>query len=141
MTLGINTLVDAIAPILIGRLANNLCPGAEGALVVGVDVVHKNVEPLAYSAAERSWTLPCFNLRREPQHDQAVLQLYLAVHYLAGLVSHSQADFKAKGFDQKIYGGGEVVIKKVRSDSRHVARGIWDHVDASSRVLVGKESF
>jgi hypothetical protein len=57
------------------------------------------------------------------------------VHYRTGLVSHSQADFKAKGFDQPIYGGGDVVIKKVRSDSRHVARGIWDHVDASLERL------
>jgi hypothetical protein len=124
MTLGVNTLINAITPILIGRFAMDFCSGADGALVVSVYVVHEDVESRAHSAAERSRTLPRFDLGREPQHDEAVLQLYLPMYDCAILVGHPEAYFKAKSFDQPVNGGGNVVIKKMRSDSGHVLRGI-----------------
>jgi len=124
MTLGINTLVDAIAPILIGRLAVDLCPRVDGALIVGVDVVYEDIESAANFAAECAWTLPRFNLGRQPQHDEAVLQLYLPMHDCAILIGHPEADFEAKSLNQPIYRGGDVIVKEMGSDSGHVMRGI-----------------
>ena len=51
MTFGVNTLIDAIAPKLIGRFAEDLCPGVEGALVVSVHVVDKDVESATHFVA------------------------------------------------------------------------------------------
>jgi len=124
MTFGVNTLIDTIAPILIGRLAVDLCPRVDSALIVGVDVVYEDIESAANFAAECAWTLPRFNLGCEPQHDETFLQLYLPMHDCAILIGHPQAYFKAKSFDQPIYGGPNIVIKEVGSDSGHVMRGI-----------------
>jgi len=124
MALRVYALVDAVAPELIGRFVKNPGASAQGALIVGVNVIHEDVESLADAAIECPRTFPGGIFGSKAQHDKAVGKLHLAMHNSAILVGHPQADFEPKGFAQPVNGRGDVVVKEVRGDSGHVVRGI-----------------
>jgi len=143
MTLRVHTLIDAVTIKLFRQFACNLRASTPRALVVGVNVVNKNVEPLTYFAAERLRSPTRRTLGREPDHDKAVSHFQIAVHHGAVFVGHPQSYFETKSFNQPINGGGNVIVKKMRSDSRHVVGWVWNHVllfkvtAIANRELVG----
>src|SRR5829696_7617231 len=89
MPFRVNTLVDTVAVELFSQWAGNLRAGSLSAFVVSVHVVHEDVEPLAELAAERAGALARRALGREPDHDEAVRHLKVAVHDAAILIGHS----------------------------------------------------
>lgn len=128
MAFRIHTFIDAVAVELFSKFAGNLSARALGTLIVSFNVVHKDIESLTYFAAERPRSPTRRTLGREPDHDKAVCHFEIAVHYSAIVIRHSQTYFETKSFNQPINGRGDVIVKKMRSDSRHVVGWVWDHV-------------
>lgn len=128
MAFRVHTLIDAVPVELFRKFAGNLSAGIPGTLVVGFNVVYKDIESLTYFAAERPRSPARRTLGREPDHNKAVCHFEIAVHYSAIVIRHSQTYFETKSFNQPVNGSGDVIVKKMRSNSRHVVGWVWDHV-------------
>ena len=117
--------VGSVAVKLIFRFGEDFSAGGAGALTVGVNVVHVDVEALGVGAADGFGALGPVGPGGGAEHEHAVGGSEFGVHDVAFFVGDLHAGFKTEGFGEPIDGGGGVFVKYGCGNAGHVFGGIF----------------